>query len=146
LKKLEGKLPPPPPPPGQDDPQLVDCLPLGVRLAMILAQEKALLNRGSEELAEADLPPSTWGILTEWDRSRGKLNKALKAARRKAGVPADRPHAVRVRELPLVADVRALMDKWERTAEVSGSLPTPGDREQGEGQEVPDQKGSEFVG
>jgi hypothetical protein len=130
LKKLEGQLPPPQPEPGQDDPQLTDCLPLSVRMAMIIAQEKALLNRGSEELVEADLPATTWAILTEWDRSRAKLNKALRVARKKAGVPADRPHAVRVSQLPLAADVQALLDRWERQAEVTGSLPPPQDRDQ----------------
>jgi hypothetical protein len=130
LKKLEGKLPPPPPPPGEDDPQLTDTLPLSIRLQMILAQERALVNRGSEELVEADLPATTWEILTEWDRSRAKLNKALRVARKKAGVPADRPHAVRVSQLPLAADVQVLLDRWERQAEVTGSLSPPRDRDQ----------------
>jgi hypothetical protein len=118
LKKLEARLPPPPPAPGEDDPQLVDVLPLSVRLALILAQERARLQRGSEELVEADLPPATWDILTEWRAAASKLNRALRAARRKAGVPPSCPHAVRVRELPLAAEVRAMLERWEQLAEV----------------------------
>jgi hypothetical protein len=120
LKKLEARLPPPPPAPGEDDPQLVDCLPLAVRLALILAQEKARLQRGSEDLVEADLPPTTWEILVEWRASASKLNRALKAARRKAGVPPSAPHAVRVRELPLAVEVRQLLDRWEQLVSISG--------------------------
>jgi hypothetical protein len=120
LKKLESKLPPPPPAPGEDDPQLVDALPLAVRLALILAQERARLQRGSEELVEADLPPATWEILVEWRASASKLNKALRAARKKAGVPPSAPHAVSVRELPLAADVKAMMDRWEQAVSING--------------------------
>jgi hypothetical protein len=120
LKKLESRLPAPPPAPGADDPQLTDTLPLSIRLQMIKAQQRAVTERGSEELTEEDLPPSTWAVLREWDAARGKLNRALRQARRKAGIPAGTPHLARVRELPLPPDVRALLEKWEQMVSVSG--------------------------
>jgi hypothetical protein len=120
LKKLESKLPPPPPAPGEDDPQLVDALPLAVRLALILAQERALLHRGTADLVEGDLPAGYWTVLREWDQARAKLNRALKQARRRAGVPPGSPHAVAVRELPLPPDVKQLLERWEMMVSVDG--------------------------
>jgi hypothetical protein len=46
-----------------------------------------------------------------------------KAARKKAGVPPSACHAVAVRQLPLAAEVRALIERWESLAEVSDSSP-----------------------
>jgi hypothetical protein len=94
----------------------VDCLPLAVRLQMIEAQTKALLSRGSEELVEEDLSPEVWAVLVEWDKARPKLNKALKAARRKAGIPAGTPHLARVADLPLPQEVKAMMNDWNERA------------------------------
>jgi hypothetical protein len=98
---------------GGDDCQLTDCLPLPVRLEMIHGQERAIKERGNEELVEADLKPRTWIILAEWYRARPKLNKALRAARGKAGISPQTPHLTRVRDLPLPAEIVALMDDWD---------------------------------
>jgi hypothetical protein len=68
-------------------------------------QERSLLTRGTEDLVEADLPSTTWDILVEWRAAAGKLNRALRSAGKRAGVPPSVPHAVSVRQLPLAADV-----------------------------------------
>jgi hypothetical protein len=101
---------------GGDDPQLADTLPLAVRLAVIAAQERAVRERGTEGLAEGDLPATTWAILREWEAAGPKLNRALRAARRKAGIPPATPHSARVPDLPLPAEVVALMNDWSERA------------------------------
>jgi hypothetical protein len=115
LKKIEGQLPPPEPGPGEDDPQLTDCLPFGVRLRLIEAQERAE-REGRAALVAGDLPPEVWGILGEWQTAKGKLNKALKAARKRADIPPATPHLSSVRDLPLSAEVRQMLERWDRVA------------------------------
>jgi hypothetical protein len=99
---------------GGDDPQLVDCLPFTTRLQLVEAQELAL--REAREVLEADLPPSTWAILAEWEQATPKLNRALRAARRKAGIPDTSPHLTRVADLPLPQEVKAMMNDWNERA------------------------------
>jgi hypothetical protein len=118
LKRLESRLPPPPPSPGEDDPQLVDTLPLPLRLKLIAVQEQA--QREGRGVAEADLTPGDWNILLEWEKAGPRLNKALWQARRKAGVPPTAPHSVAVRQLPLGADVKLLLGRWEALVSVDG--------------------------
>jgi hypothetical protein len=106
--------------PGGDDCQLTDCLPLPVRLEVIHGQERAIKERGTEDLVEGDLRPVVWAILGEWHAARPRLNRALRAARKKAGIPPASPYLARVCDLPMPQEVKGLLAGWERRAALDG--------------------------